>query len=124
MTDSKLEERVWDRLRNVLDPCSCFTNDPVNVVDLGLIESVEIGDGLVRIELLTTSAACTYVPYIQREIEDELSSIPAIESILVTHNTDSIWTRDRMDADIRETRREHRNSQLREAGISPYDWDE
>ena len=44
---SDLEDRVRERLDEVLDPCSTFTERPQSVVDLGLIDgvTVENGDG-------------------------------------------------------------------------------
>jgi predicted dehydrogenase len=59
-----------DALTGVLDPCSCFTEDPVDIVDMGIVENVRAEDGTVEVELLLTSPGCTYLPYIERDVDE------------------------------------------------------
>lgn len=120
MTAVGLEGRVWDRLTDVLDPCSCFTDEPVNIVDLGLVEGVTVDDGTARIELLLTSPGCTYLPYIERAVEDRVVGVDGIEAVAIEQITDEIWTRERMDHDVREARRRQLRERLDAAGVVPY----
>lgn len=120
MTASRLERSVRDRLHDVLDPCSCFTEDPVNIVDLGLVEDIHVDDGIAHIELLLTSPGCTYLPYIERDIKSQVVKIDGIETVETAQVTDQIWTRARMDDDVRAARRARLQSRLDAAGVTPY----
>lgn len=114
------EKRVLDQLRTVLDPCSCFTDEPVNIVDLGLIEDVAVVDGTARIELLLTSPGCTYLPYIERDVEEQIGSLLGIHDVEVEQTTDRVWTRERMADEVRADRRERFRARMEAAGITPY----
>ena len=46
-------EQILEALRDVYDP-----EIPVNVVDLGLIYSVDVSDGDVHVEMTLTAAGC------------------------------------------------------------------
>lgn len=115
-----LEDAVRARLQEVIDPCSCFTEEPVNIVDLGLVESVTVADGTARVELLLTSQGCTYSPYIQRDIEQRVGGLDGVESVEVSEVTDRIWTRERMDEEVRLARRERFRARMAAEGITPY----
>jgi metal-sulfur cluster biosynthetic enzyme len=120
MMESHYEPLVLDQLREVLDPCSCFTDDPVNIVDLGLIEDVRVTNGTARVTLLLTSPGCTYAPDIERDVKEKVSVLEGITAVEVNQVTDQLWTRDRMDDTVRETRRERIHSRMEAAGITPY----
>lgn len=114
------ESAVRARLKEVIDPCSCFTEEPVNIVDLGLVESVTVADATAHVELLLTSQGCTYSPYIQRDIEERVGSVDGVDSVEVSEVTDRIWTRDRMDEDVRLARRERFRARMAAEGITPH----
>lgn len=120
MSVADVESRVRERLTEVLDPCSCFTDDPVNVVDLGLIEDVHVTDGTARVELLLTSPGCTYRPYIERDVEERVTAVDGVETVEVVHVTDRVWTRDRMTDSVREARHDRLRERLDDAGVTPY----
>lgn len=114
------EAAVRARLEKVLDPCSCFTDEPVNIVDLGLVERVTVADGTAHVELLLTSQGCTYSPYIERDIEQRVGALEGIDTVDVTQVTDRIWTRERMTDELRASRRERFRERMAAAGITPY----
>lgn len=118
--DEETEARIRDRLAEVLDPCSCFTDDPVNIVDLGLVEDVRVSDDVARVELLLTSPGCTYLPYIERDVAERVGDVEGIETVDVVQVTDRIWTRERMADEVREGRRERFRTRMEAAGITPY----
>ena len=111
---------VENALRNVLDPCSCFTDEPVNIVDLGLVENVSFEEGSVRVDPLLTSPGCTYYPYIKRDVESRLLDLDGVDTVEVNEVTGEVWTRDRMDDDVRTTREQRMENRLERAGIEPY----
>jgi len=55
------ENNIIAQLDDVFDPCSCMTDDPVSIVELGLVENVERDGGSVSIELLSTTPICMYI---------------------------------------------------------------
>lgn len=120
MTDDDLTAKVWDRLTQVLDPCSCFTDNPVNIVELGLVESVTVTGDTANIELLLTSPGCTYLPYIEQDVEERVSNVEGIKTVEIAQITDQIWTRERMADDVRKDRREHFRERMDAAGVTPY----
>lgn len=120
MSATELESAVRDRLTEVLDPCSCFTENPVNIVDLGIVERVEVTGGTARVELLLTSPGCTYMPYIERDVEERVRSVDGVRSVEVVEVTDQIWTQERMDDEVQSVRRERFENRMEAAGITPH----
>ena len=115
-----VEARVREALTEVLDPCSCFTDEPVNIVDLGLVENVTVESGTAEVELLLTSPGCTYLPYIERDVDETVCCVEGIDEVVVQQITDQIWTRQRMSEEILELRRLKLRKRLEAAGITPY----
>ena len=63
------EDRVRDALRAVIDP-----EAGMNIVDLGLVYGIEVGDdGAVTLQLTMTSAACPMADMIVDNVHDALS---------------------------------------------------
>ncbi len=119
MTD-EWERIVESALEDVLDPCSCFTDDPVSIVELGLVEGIEIDDGTIHVNVLPTSPGCTYMPYIQSDIEERVGQLPFADGVSVHQVTDQIWTRERMASETLDARVETMRSKLATEGIEPY----
>lgn len=120
MTENDVESRVRSKLTQVLDPCSCLTDNPVNVIELGLVEDLSVDAGTARIDLLLTSPGCSYYPNIVQDIEEKVGGIPGIEEVEVSQVSNEIWTEDRMARGTRAFRREQMRDRLRAEGLSPY----
>jgi metal-sulfur cluster biosynthetic enzyme len=103
--ETDLEADIYNELEQVLDPCSTFTDNPVSIVDLGLVEDVEVDGRKARIELLPTNQMCMYMMNMSDEIQDRLSDHPELNDIAVEQETEKIWTPARM-ADEERKRRE------------------
>ncbi len=121
MTD--IETRIHEELSNVLDPCSVSTDRPVDIVAMGLVEDVTVEDGVARIELLLTSQECMFFLHMSEEIEDRLTAIPDVDSVVVTQDRDQLWTPDRMAEAERTARRERFRAELDAHDIEPYHTD-
>ncbi len=104
MTDD-LVHQVLARLERVLDPCSCMTDHPVSIVDLGLVESIEVDDGRVDVELVATSPMCLYMADIVDEATAEVSTLDGVDEVQVTQNVRTLWRPERMDPALRERKR-------------------
>lgn len=116
-------QEVMAALSAVLDPCSCQTGSPVDVVELGLIESVEIDDTTVSVTLLPTSPMCMYVGHMTEEIRRRVSDIGGAEEVVVKRETETLWTPVRMAEALRRERRERFRERLRKEDIEPYEFD-
>ena len=82
-------DTVMEALRDVFDP-----EIPVNVVDLGLIYSVEVSDGDVHVEMTLTAPGCGMGPYIAQQAEWRIAEIDDVEDVQVDVVFDLPWTPD------------------------------
>lgn len=119
MTKNDLESDVWERLDEVLDPCSTFTERPQSVVDLGLIDGIAVDGGDVTVRLLPTNQLCTYVPHMTEDIKRRVGTLPAVDSVTVEQVTDTIWTQDRMTEEAYRERQEYFEQRVAQHGLSP-----
>ena len=88
------EEQVLERLRTCYDP-----EIPVNIVDLGLIYDLQIGqlpDGAYRVEVKMTLTApgCGMGPVLQQDVETKIQAIPGVKETAVHLVWDPPWNRD------------------------------
>jgi ATP-binding protein involved in chromosome partitioning len=112
------EEEIVERLDDVLDPCSCMTDNPVSIVELGLVNDIERENGSVSIELLPTTPMCMYMAQIIDEAEAEVSKIDDIDSVDVSQNVEDMWRPERMDDELQQAKKEA-GPQLEEAADAP-----
>lgn len=120
MSHTELETRVAESLHDVLDPCSCMTENPINIVDLGLVEDVTVEDGVAHVAIMLTSPMCLYTPQIVEEIQRVVGDLEGVTGIEVEQVTDEMWSPDRIADHEREKRREQLRNRMREEGIEPY----
>lgn len=88
------EEQVYQRLRTCYDP-----EIPVNIVDLGLIYDLQIGqlpDGGYRVEVKMTLTApgCGMGPVLQQDVETKVLAIPGVKEAAVHLVWEPPWNRD------------------------------
>jgi len=89
VTEELNNDTVIEALRDVFDP-----EIPVNVVDLGLIYSVEVSDGDVHVEMTLTAPGCGMGPYIAQQAEWRIAEIDDVEDVQVDVVFDPPWTPD------------------------------
>ena len=82
-------DQILEALREVYDP-----EIPVNVVDLGLIYSVEVSEGDVHIEMTLTAPGCGMCPYIAQQAEWRIAEIDGVDDVNVELVYDPPWTPD------------------------------
>lgn len=91
---SPSQESIWAQLKTVFDP-----EIPVNVVDLGLIYSMEI-DALdaktykVNINMTLTAPGCGMGPAIAEDVKNRVLSVPGTHDVNVELVWDPPWTQD------------------------------
>ena len=75
--DASVREQVLDALRQVFDP-----ELGINIVDLGLVYEVEVGDdGAVHIEYTLTTMGCPIGPLIEQQMQAFVSHVPGITTV-------------------------------------------
>jgi metal-sulfur cluster biosynthetic enzyme len=88
---------VWAALAEINDP-----EMPVNLVDLGLIYGVEVGEGTVRLRLTFTAMGCPASDMIMGDIRERLLTEPGVESVAIDVVWDPPWSSARLTPDGRE----------------------
>jgi ATP-binding protein involved in chromosome partitioning len=72
------EDRIRQALRNVLDP---EIGKPIE--DLGMLQGIEVDDGLVRIHVLLTIAGCPLKDRIDRDVRGALADVDGVRDVEV-----------------------------------------
>jgi metal-sulfur cluster biosynthetic enzyme len=87
------EDRVREALRAVIDP-----EAGMNIVDLGLVYGIQVGDdGAVTLQLTMTSAACPMADMIVDNVHDALAgALGAGVPVTVELVWEPPWTPERM----------------------------
>ena len=99
------EEQVWDAVAEIPDP----ELPVVSLVELGIIRSVDVQEGRVRVELTPTFLGCPAIDHMKRALEDTVSELGADAEVEVVN--DDSWSTDKITAAGRE--------KLRAAGLAP-----
>ncbi|WP_344111395.1 metal-sulfur cluster assembly factor [Nocardioides humi] len=93
------------RLRTVHDPCSVASGRPINLVDMGMVDRVTIGDdGTVDIYLKLTSPACYLMPYLESESVRAVAEVPGVRSVAVHPDEGLDWSPRMMAESVRADR--------------------
>jgi metal-sulfur cluster biosynthetic enzyme len=117
----KLKSQIKTELGKVLDPCSCMSDHPISILDLGLVESIEVDDGVVNIDLLLTSQLCTYFLDMSDEVVERVEALDGVDRVEVHQDTSGeVWTQERMSNEEQTARRERFLGRMEEADITPY----
>ncbi len=90
------EELIWNQLRNVYDP-----EIPVNIVELGLIyslnvEHLEQGGSRVDVQMTLTAPGCGMGDVIAADAKLRIESVPGIEQADVEVVFDPPWNQEMM----------------------------
>jgi len=99
-TDGPLnEDEIWTQLKTCYDP-----EIPVNIVDLGLIYSLEIkpqedGGNLVEVKMTLTAPGCGMGPSIASDAQRKILSIPGVTDAQVDVVWDPPWSAERISLD-------------------------
>ena len=99
MIDPAFEQCAWSALERVYDPCSVATRRPLNIVDMGLVRSVDTDEeGNVAVSICPTSPSCMLMASITEGAERELRSVEGVAAVSVTIDAGFFWTPEAMTA--------------------------
>jgi metal-sulfur cluster biosynthetic enzyme len=104
MSAAVWKERVEAELREVMDPCSCLTPTPLNIVDLGLVREVSVEPEQIEVSLGMTDPMCLYFPDIATEIKRRVGDLGWEGSVSVQWDTAADWSPERMSPAARRAR--------------------
>ena len=91
------EDAVIAAISSVYDP-----EIPVNIYELGLIYTVDIGDdGRVRVEMTLTAPACPSAQELPEQVHAAIAAIPGVSGVDVETVWDPPWDPSRMSEDAR-----------------------
>lgn len=97
MNTLTLENDAWAALERIYDPCSLATRNPLNIVDMGLVRTVEVDDEHnIRVGISPTAPSCMLIASITAGAERELRMIEGAARIEVKVVTDFFWTPEAM----------------------------
>jgi metal-sulfur cluster biosynthetic enzyme len=91
------EAALTDALRQVLDP-----DLGVNIIDLGLVYSINHSDGQVAILMTLTSPACPNGPQIMSDAKKSLEKLEDVDAAEIKLTMDPAWSPDRMTDEARD----------------------
>src|SRR5439155_1132927 len=91
---SELPTWARDALAGVYDPCC--REKGISVLDMGLVRSVQVEDGVARVELLLTSGWCPFAAGVLTEVKEQILRAPGISDADVAIVWDEAWTTDRL----------------------------
>ena len=91
-------EEVQQALKEVYDP-----EIPVNIVDLGLIYSIDVDDnGHVHVDMTLTAAGCGMGPFIAQQAEWAVAEVDGVKDVDVEITFEPAWTPDKITEDGRK----------------------
>ncbi len=90
------EEAIWAQLKTCYDP-----EIPVNIVDLGLIYSLEIksqegGGNMVEVKMTLTAPGCGMGPSIAADAQRKILTVPGVTEAQVDVVWDPPWSSERI----------------------------
>jgi metal-sulfur cluster biosynthetic enzyme len=97
MAESLTVDGVMNALRSCYDP-----EIPVNIVDLGLVYSVEIDDDSVKVKMTLTTVGCPAHAYLMHQVQTEIEKIPGVKKAEVEIVWDPPWTPDKMNPEAKK----------------------
>jgi metal-sulfur cluster biosynthetic enzyme len=87
-----------------LDDCydPCCRDRRISVIDMGLIESIEIVNRRVEIEMVLTTGWCPFASRPLEMVTEEVGALPTVDNVDVDVIWDPTWTPERMSESARE----------------------
>ena len=70
-----LEDRIWAAMKSCYDP-----EIPVNIVDLGLIYSMELKEGQVGVKMTLTAPGCGMGPAIAADAKSKIEALDGVDA--------------------------------------------
>lgn len=90
------EDQVKLALRRVKDP-----DLNLNILDLGLVYGIQVDGPKVKVDMTLTSPGCPSGPEIMTNAEQEIKTLPGVESVEMNLVWSPFWTPEKMEPRVR-----------------------
>jgi FeS assembly SUF system protein len=95
--DDEVEQLVWEQLRTCFDP-----EIPVNIYDLGLVYTIEIGkENEVEITMTLTAPGCPVAGEMPGWVANAVEPLPGVKQVDVQMTFDPPWGMEMMSDEAR-----------------------
>ena len=91
------QEEIIDKLRLCLDP-----ELGINIVDLGLVYSINIDSSKVGVLMTLTTAGCPLESYFVRDITDKLKKLKGVSDVSVELTFEPPWSPTKMSPESKD----------------------
>ena len=92
------QEEIIDKLRLCLDP-----ELGINIVDLGLVYSINISEGSkVNVLMTLTTALCPLDSYFVRDVTSKLKALKSVSDVSVEFTFEPPWTPEKMSTESKD----------------------
>jgi metal-sulfur cluster biosynthetic enzyme len=121
--DPRCDEEIRTALGRVYDPCSLAVNNPLSLIEMGLVRGWCLSsDGALRVRLCVTSPNCMMAPKFLEASRQELGRIEGLTSVEVEVDPSVFWTPELMTEGGRRSAALSRDRSRRGAPVRPQQW--
>ncbi|WP_222912863.1 iron-sulfur cluster assembly protein [Natrinema sp. SYSU A 869] len=105
---SSLENRIRERLDEVIDPCSAANGTNLSIIEMGLLDEIDVDEGYVTVSMRLTTPFCMQLPYFVEEIDERVSAIDEVVSVTLETDEGVDWHTGMMSEEAQKQRRERK----------------
>lgn len=91
------QEQIINKLKQCIDP-----ELGINIVDLGLIYSINIEGSRINVLMTMTTPGCPMESYFVKDISIKLKSLKGISDVTVEMTFDPVWNPSKMSAESKD----------------------
>jgi metal-sulfur cluster biosynthetic enzyme len=102
-----IDRLARERLADIVDPCSVGAGNPMDVVEMGLVDDIRMEDGELIISMCLTSPQCLMLEHFAMEARRVTADLPGVSMVTVRGDNGMIWSPERMSSEARDRRRRH-----------------
>lgn len=88
---------IYEKLKEIYDP-----EVGINIVDMGLIYSLDIADNKVEITMTLTSPGCPAGPQILSQVDSQVKTVDGIEDVDIKVVWSPPWSPDMLSEEARD----------------------
>lgn len=119
------DEQILAALHEVYDPCSLALNNPLSIVDMGLVNGWRLdADGALRVTMCVTGPGCLMAPKLTGAAREQLLELPFVRTVDVEVDASVMWTPDLMTDRGRELQRVAHRRARDVVAVRPQQWRE
>ena len=88
---------IYEKLKQIYDP-----EVGINIVDMGLIYSLDIADNKVEITMTLTSPGCPAGPQILSQVDSQVKTVAGVEDVDINVVWSPPWSPDMLSEEARD----------------------